>query len=114
MFLLILYIHITHINMLREQVDDLTDSKPVDWVESEKMPDPAAVKPADWDEDQPRTIPDPSAVRPEGWAEDAPAEIPDPEASKPEDWLDDEVSIYSSTISTRNNYDPFQRHLLGW
>ena len=75
-------------------MDDLTDKKPTDWVESEKMPDPAAVKPADWDENQPRTIPDPSAVRPEGWAEDAPAEIPDPEASKPEDWLDDEVSIY--------------------
>ena len=83
--------------MLHEQVDDLTESKPVDWVESEKMPDPAAVKPADWDEDQPRTIPDLTAVRPEGWAEDAPAEIPDPDASKPEDWLDDEVNIYYNT-----------------
>jgi calnexin len=74
-----------------EVIDDPDDKKPVDWVDDAKIPDPAAVKPEDWDENQPRTIPDPAAVKPEGWDESAPLDIPDPNAIKPEDWDDEEV-----------------------
>ena len=53
--------------------------KPSDWDEREKIPDPEAVKPDEWDEDAPRMILDESAVKPEGWLDDEPDMIPDPE-----------------------------------
>ena len=49
------------------------------------IPDPAAKKPADWD-DNPK-IADPSVTKPENW--DQPAEIQNPNAKKPADWDDD-------------------------
>lgn len=39
-------------------IDDLTDVKPADWDEREKINDPDARKPDDWDEDEPAQIPD--------------------------------------------------------
>ena len=49
--------------------------------------DPAQSKPADWVDDA--KIPDPEDKKPDGY-DDISAEIPDPEATKPEDWDDEE------------------------
>ena len=38
--------------------DDLAEKKQEDWDEREKIPDPDAVKPEDWDEDAPAQIVD--------------------------------------------------------
>ncbi|KAF9131853.1 hypothetical protein BGW39_001241 [Mortierella sp. 14UC] len=73
-----------------KEIDDPTDSKPVDWVEIAQIADPKATKPADWDEDAPSRILDEKATKPADWLEDELAEIPDPEAVKPEDWDDEE------------------------
>lgn len=55
-----------------------------DWAFPKKeIKDPAVSKPADWVDT--KRIPDPEAVKPEGY-DDIPAEIPDPEAEQPEDW----------------------------
>ena len=43
-----------------------------------RIPDPAAAKPEDWDENAPRIIPDDEAEKPGGWLDDEPAEVPDP------------------------------------
>ena len=51
------------------------------------IPDPAAVKPADWDDRE--TIDDPADVKPAGY-DDIPATIVDPEAAKPADWNDED------------------------
>ncbi|XP_046395404.1 calnexin-like isoform X2 [Ischnura elegans] len=71
------------------EIDDPTDSQPVDWDDREKIPDPEAEKPDDWDEDAPAQLPDESAVKPDGWLDDEPQMIPDPTAKRPEDWDDD-------------------------
>ena len=47
-----------------KEIDDITDKKPEDWDEREKIPDPDAEKPEDWDEDAPAKIPDPDAKVP--------------------------------------------------
>jgi len=49
-----------------KEIKDPEVSKPEDWVDTKKIPDPEAVKPDGYD--------------------DIPAEIPDPEAEQPEDW----------------------------
>ncbi|XP_002735033.1 calnexin-like [Saccoglossus kowalevskii] len=54
-----------------------------------RIPDPDAVKPEDWDEDEPKQIADPDAVKPDGWLDDEEELIDDPDAEKPEDWDDD-------------------------
>lgn len=73
-----------------EEIDDPSDVKPADWVDTARIPDPDAVKPDDWDEDAPREIPDTDAEKPSDWLDDEPELIPDPEATKPEDWDDEE------------------------
>lgn len=73
-----------------KEIDDPEDFKPKDWVDEAMIPDSTAVKPDDWDEDEPEEIEDVEAEKPEGWADDEPEEIDDPEAEKPEDWDDDE------------------------
>jgi len=73
-----------------KEIDDETDSKPADWIDAEKMADPDAVKPEDWDEDAPYEIVDEEAEKPSDWLESEPLTIPDPEAQKPEDWDDEE------------------------
>lgn len=86
-------------------IDDSSDSKPEDWDEREKIPDPDAgkhcqhlvffninlkwnilVKPDDWDESQARKISDPNAFKPDTWDEDEPEMIADPDAKQPADW----------------------------
>ena len=52
-----------------------------------RIPDPAAAKPDDWDEDAPAKIADPDATKPEGWLDDGPEFVADPDAKAPEDWL---------------------------
>lgn len=73
-----------------KEVDDVADSKPADWVDQARIPDPKATKPADWDEEAPFEIVDEDATIPDDWLEDEPSSIPDPEAEKPEDWDDEE------------------------
>ncbi|KAK9469631.1 Calreticulin family-domain-containing protein [Lipomyces arxii] len=73
------------------EIDDPSDTKPVDWVDEDTIPDPEqATKPEDWDEDAPFSIPDPDAVKPEDWDETAEEFIPDPDSEKPDDWDDEE------------------------
>jgi calnexin len=73
-----------------KEVDDPTDVKPEDWVDSPKMVDPAALKPEDWDDNAPVRISDPTAVKPAAWEDDEPQMIPDPKATAPADWDADE------------------------
>jgi calnexin len=73
-----------------KEIDDEKDTKPDDWVDETRIPDPDATKPEDWDEDAPFEIVDEEATKPEDWLEDEPLAIPDPEAGKPEDWDDEE------------------------
>ncbi|KAJ1754231.1 hypothetical protein LPJ69_005496 [Coemansia sp. RSA 1752] len=77
------------VNPARE-IDDPRDSKPVDWVDDEQVPDSGATKPEDWDEDAPAMVLDEDAAKPEKWLEDEPLMVEDPAAVKPEDWDDDE------------------------
>lgn len=81
------------------EIDDPSDTKPIDWVDNDRMPDPNAVKPADWDDDAPRKIPDVTAVKPSDWDNEAPEIIPDPAAAKPADWDDEEVPPHPDYIS---------------
>lgn len=69
-----------------KEIDDPSDFKPENWDEREKIADPDAKKPDDWNEDEPPQIPDPSASKPEGWLDDAEEMIPDSNAEKPADW----------------------------
>ena len=54
---------------------------------SEEMKDPSKSKPEDWVDE--KKIPDPEEVKPEGY-DDIPKEIPDPDAEKPDDWDDED------------------------
>lgn len=38
------------------------------------------------DEDAPAKVPDPDAVKPDGWLDDEPEFVSDPTAEKPDDW----------------------------
>lgn len=60
-----------------------------DWefLKPKTIKDPDATRPEDWDERA--KIPDPEDVKPEGY-DDIPEQIPDPDASKPEDWDDED------------------------
>ncbi|KAG8526987.1 uncharacterized protein KY384_008416 [Bacidia gigantensis] len=73
-----------------KEIDDAKDTKPDDWVDEARIPDPDAKKPEDWDEEAPFEVPDEEATKPDDWLDDEPATIPDPEAEKPEDWDDEE------------------------
>jgi calnexin len=73
-----------------KEIDDEKDTKPDDWVDESRIPDPEAKKPEDWDEEAPYEIVDEEATKPEDWLENEPLTVPDPEAEKPEDWDDEE------------------------
>lgn len=49
-----------------KQIKDPSVTKPDDWVDAKRIPDPTDVKPAGYD-DIPKTIPDPEAEKPEDW-----------------------------------------------
>ena len=53
----------------------------------QKIRDPNAKKPEDWDERE--EIEDPEDKKPEGW-DQIPPTVPDKNAKKPEDWNDEE------------------------
>jgi hypothetical protein len=88
-----------------KEIADPDDRQPDSWVTQEKIPDPNAVKPSDWDETVAEFIDDPEALRPEDWDESASEYIKDPTAVKPEDWNDEEdgewmhpVKMFAGTI----------------
>jgi len=73
-----------------QEIDDITDQKPADWVEEAQINDPEARRPADWDEDAPLEIVDSEATKPDDWLEDEPTYVSDPDAEKPDTWDDEE------------------------
>eukprot|EP01006_Ploeotia_vitrea_P032597 TRINITY_DN64783_c4_g1_i1.p1 TRINITY_DN64783_c4_g1~~TRINITY_DN64783_c4_g1_i1.p1 ORF type:complete len:396 (+),score=63.08 TRINITY_DN64783_c4_g1_i1:95-1282(+) len=73
--------------LLPKQIKDPSISKPKDWVDAKKIPDPDDVKPDGYD-DIPAEIVDPSATMPEDWDEEEDGEweapmIPNPEYKGP-------------------------------
>ena len=60
--------------------------------------DPTDVKPADWDESQPKFILDESAVKPADWLDDEPLQIPDPAVQAPEDWDEEEYGPFEAPM----------------
>ncbi|KAJ3096489.1 hypothetical protein HDU97_005871 [Phlyctochytrium planicorne] len=75
--------------VLLDDKEEAAGSLLEDWdlLPPKKIKDPKASKPADWVDNA--KIPDPEDKKPEGY-DDIPEYIPDPDASKPEDW-DDEM-----------------------
>ncbi|KAL0207864.1 hypothetical protein P9112_010451 [Eukaryota sp. TZLM1-RC] len=65
-----------------------------------QIPDPNAVKPEDWDEEE--FIPDPEAEKPADW--DQPEYIPDPEATMPEDWDEEEDGEWAPPMINNPEY----------
>ena len=80
------------------EIDDPTDEKPSDWVDTKKIKDPEAKKPDDWDEDAPKKIPDADAVKPSDWLDDEPDFVADPEAVVPDDWDEDEDGEWEAPV----------------
>lgn len=77
-----------------KEINDPRDFKPSTWVDETHIVDPAAVKPVDWDDSQPKKILATKQTKPASWDESAPETIPDPDAIKPDGWDDEEVSIF--------------------
>merc|ERR1712054_437286 len=74
--------------VLMDEAEKASGKLSEDWAfPSEKIKDPALSKPADWVNE--KKIPDPEEVKPEGW-DDIPKTIADPEAEKPDDWDDED------------------------
>jgi len=63
-------------------IPDPAASKPEDWEDNEKMDDPEDVKPEDWD--KPEFIPDPDAKMPDDWDEEMDGEWAPPKINNPE------------------------------
>jgi len=72
-----------------------------DFLLPKEIKDPAISKPADWVDK--KKIPDPEDVKPEGY-DDVPAEIPDPEAEKPDDWDDEEDGEWEAPMLDNPEY----------
>lgn len=62
----------------------------------QKIKDPNAKKPEDWDEDE--EIEDPNDKKPDNWDKIEPT-IPDKDAKKPEDWNEEEDGACGSLPS---------------
>merc|ERR1712003_33820 len=68
-------------------------TKPDDWVDDEKIDDPASVKPEDWD-DEPANIADPDATKPDDWDDEEDGEWQAPQIDNPEykgEWKPDRI-----------------------
>ena len=82
------------------------------WTCTNRIPDPDAEKPEDWDETEPEMIADESATIPDGWLEEEEELVPDPDAEKQADWdeeMDGEweppmISQYTFCICTYKKY----------
>lgn len=83
-----------------KDIDDPSDTKPVDWDEREKINDPIAQKPEDWNEDAPPQIPDEGTSKPDGWLDDEETMISDPTAVKPDDWDTDMDGDWEAPLIT--------------
>lgn len=70
--------------LLPKEIKDPAISKPKDWVDAKKIPDPDDVKPPNYD--------------------DIPAEIPDPEAQKPDDWDTEEDGEWEAPMIDNPDY----------
>lgn len=81
-----------------KEIDDPEDSKPEDWVDTQKIEDPNATKPDDWDEDAPQEIPDEEATKPDDWLDDEPDKIADPKGSMPEGWNEEEDGAWTAPM----------------
>jgi len=81
-----------------QEVDDPSDKKPADWIDTEMIDDPEAKKPEDWDEDAPKQIEDAEAKKPDEWDESAEPKIADPAAAKPDDWDEDEDGPWEAPV----------------
>lgn len=79
-----------------KEIVDGDDFKPIDWDDRKFIPDPEqAEKPDDYDLKHGLSlIPDPKAVKPADWNEDEPEYIEDPSSHKPEEWDDEEDGIW--------------------
>lgn len=81
-----------------KEIDDPTDLKPDNWVESPKISDPDAVKPEEWDEDAPQYILDEAAEIPADWLVDEPINVADPDAQQPEEWSTEDDGDWDAPI----------------
>ncbi|CAM9114397.1 unnamed protein product [Choristocarpus tenellus] len=69
--------------LLPKEIKDPDQSKPLDWVDEKKIPDPEDFKPEGYD-DIPSEIPDPAAEKPEDWDEEEDGEWEPPMIRNPE------------------------------
>jgi calreticulin len=88
----------------------LTDNKSVrsgklddefDFLEPKEIKDPAISKPDDWVDK--KKIPDPDDIKPKA-NDDIPEEIPDPDAKKPDDWDDEEDGEWEAPMIDNPDY----------
>lgn len=70
--------------LLPKEINDPSVSKPKDWVDARKIPDPSDKKPDNYD--------------------DIPAEIPDPSAEKPADWDSEEDGEWEAPMIPNPDY----------
>lgn len=71
--------------LLPKEIKDPNQSKPADWVDKKKIPDPEDIKPEGYD--------------------DIPKEIPDPDAEKPDDWDDEEDGEWEPPMIDNPEYE---------
>ena len=72
-----------------------------DFQPPKEIKDPAVSKPEDWVDEA--KIPDPNDEKPDGY-DDIPAQIPDPEAVKPEDWDDEDDGDWEAPMIDNPEY----------
>merc|ERR1712054_368682 len=90
--------------VLMDEAEKASGKLSEDWAfPSEKIKDPALSKPADWVNE--KKIPDPEEVKPEGY-DNIPKEIPDPDAEKPDDWDDEDDGEWEPPTIANPDYAP--------
>jgi len=72
-----------------------------DFLLAKEIKDPAASKPSDWVDNA--KMPDPEDMKPEGY-DDIQAEIPDPDAAKPDDWDDEDDGEWEAPMIDNPDY----------
>jgi len=72
-----------------------------DFLLAKEIKDPAASKPSDWVDNA--KMPDPEDIKPEGY-DDIQAEIPDPDAAKPDDWDDEDDGEWEAPMIDNPDY----------
>lgn len=72
-----------------------------DFLPAKEIKDPDQSKPADWADEA--KIPDPEDKEPEGY-DDIPMELPDPDAAKPDDWDDEDDGEWEAPMIDNPEY----------